>query len=438
LRLCEAEVHIECFLGTVRKLSEYPVGCHSQVFCSDVCCSWHGNDKVNVDDVRKERAELQSLLKKQLVEKARNAQVKVTHRVDKKSLQVSKAMMVRRLMAKKFSEIAGVADSIAVPKPKPQKTVHVRFRLINCLFSDELTNATHTADNVDRAALDAGAVVDNSLFWKLCEERFNNGFPADSIDGPTFADTLHFRHPTIDNHREQVNPASRGIFSSSDLVSLWKEIQKEYERVFTNFKKSGNHNSSFTKEAMKLYKQADVDNDNNSVDSSIRSADLDDVFGVEEGGFCNFTNSIVIIYLRLWLNEKPGLTGFVSRELPAAIQIDSMDAPSSAFSIRRLSSSSLDRLRKSPDILADSINNLAKARKIDDGRKEMHNSITKFHESETVKSSIVTKREEIELVRTQIRVLTECYENCIDLERREKYKKGLSDLEDKLDLLLMS
>jgi hypothetical protein len=125
LRLCEAEVHIECFLGTVRKLSEYPVGCHSQVFCSDVCCSWHGNDKVNVDDVRKERAELQSLLKKQLVEKARNAQVKVTHRVDKKSLQVSKAMMVRRLMAKKFSEIAGVADSIAVPKPKPQKTVHV-------------------------------------------------------------------------------------------------------------------------------------------------------------------------------------------------------------------------------------------------------------------------------------------------------------------------
>ena len=68
----------------------------------------------------------------------------------------------------------------------------------------------------------------------------------------------------------------------------------------------------------------------------------------------------------------------------------------------------------------------------------MHNSIAKFHESETVKSSIVTNREEIELVRTQIRVLTECYENCIDLERREKYKKGLSDLEDKLDLLLMS
>ena len=55
----------------------------------------------------------------------------------------------------------------------------------------------------------------------------------------------------------------------------------------------------------------------------------------------------------------------------------------------------------------------------------MHSSIAKFHETETLKSSIVTKREEIELVRTQIRVLTERYENCIDLERKEKYRKGL-------------
>ena len=55
-----------------------------------------------------------------------------------------------------------------------------------------------------------------------------------------------------------------------------------------------------------------------------------------------------------------------------------------------------------------------------------------------MKLSDATKREEIELVRTQIRVLTERYENCIDLERKEKYRKGLIDLEDKLDLLLMS
>ena len=44
--ICEADLHMECFLGTVRKLNKYPQGCHNEVFCSDVCCRWHGNDKV--------------------------------------------------------------------------------------------------------------------------------------------------------------------------------------------------------------------------------------------------------------------------------------------------------------------------------------------------------------------------------------------------------
>jgi len=59
----------------VRKLKEYPEGCHDQVFCSDVCCVWHGNSDIDVEAVRKERKELQNLLKKQLVELARNAEV---------------------------------------------------------------------------------------------------------------------------------------------------------------------------------------------------------------------------------------------------------------------------------------------------------------------------------------------------------------------------
>jgi hypothetical protein len=46
-------------------------------------------------------------------------------------------------------------------------------------------------------------------------------------------------------------------------------------------------------------------------------------------------------------------------------------------------------------MLAESINNLAKTRKIDDGRKEMHSSITRFHATETKKSVIAAKREEI-------------------------------------------
>jgi hypothetical protein len=75
--------------------------------------------------------ELQLLLKKQLIELARTAQVHVTQRINKKSLQVSKVMMVQRLMAKKMNALIGADAAVAVPTPKPQKTVHVRFRLIN-------------------------------------------------------------------------------------------------------------------------------------------------------------------------------------------------------------------------------------------------------------------------------------------------------------------
>jgi hypothetical protein len=178
-----------------------------------------------------------------------------------------------------------------------------------------------------------------------------------------------------------------------------------------------------------------------SVDSSVNSADIDDVFGVEAGGFCNFTNSVVIIYLPMRLNERPGLTSFVSRELPEGIQIDSMEAPAATVIVRRQSlgtASTESKLRKSPDMLAESINNLAKARKMEDGRREMHFSITKYHKTETRKASIEAKREEIELVRHQLAVLTERYENCTDPERKQRYKKGLDELEDKLDALLMS
>jgi hypothetical protein len=109
------------------------------------------------------------------------------------------------------------------------------------------------ADVVDRAALDTGAVGDDSAFRKLCKERFKKDSPEDSVDGALFTDKLHFKHPTIGAHHELIWPSQYGIFSFYDLYSLWKEIQKEYEKVIQNFKKSCNHNSSFTKEAMKVH-----------------------------------------------------------------------------------------------------------------------------------------------------------------------------------------
>ena len=67
----------------------------------------------------------------------------------------------------------------------------------------------------------------------------------------------------------------------------------------------------------------------------------------------------------------------------------------------------------------------------------MHRSITEFHQSETVKSKITAKVEEINLVRMQIEVMTQRYDGCSDPDRKEKYKKALDDLENKLDTLLM-
>ncbi len=252
---------------------------------------------------------------------------------------------------------------------------------------------------MDRSALDSGAVGDNSAYWKLCEERFNNGFPVNSVDGPTFSNKMHFNHPSIDGHHEQVQPSLHGMFTSSDLRSLWKKIQKEYDKVFTNFKKSGNHNSSFTKSATDVFCREGLEDDE-SVAELMTSADINDVFGVEEGGFRCFTNSIVIIYLRLWLNERPGLTGFVSRHIPDEFQVDTMIAPVARATAKQQDAISSKRaMSRSPtDTLADSINNIAKSRKSDDGKKAMHDSIAIFHLSETKKSEVSTKIEEISLV----------------------------------------
>ena len=71
---------------------------------------------------------------------------------------MSKPMMTRRLVAAKF----GVVEQ-ASSKPAA-KTIHDKFRLLNCLFSDEVGQHAATAENVTRAELDIGAVGRNSAY----------------------------------------------------------------------------------------------------------------------------------------------------------------------------------------------------------------------------------------------------------------------------------
>jgi hypothetical protein len=146
----------------------------------------------------------------------------------------------------------------------------------------------------------------------------------------------------------------------------------------------------------------------------------------------------MIIYLRLWLNEHPGLSRFIRRNLPDILQVDTMTAPAAMSTNRKQSLVAKRVMNQSPpDMLAKSINYFAKARKLDHGKKAMHDSIAQFHINEAKKSEHGAKLEETNLLHTQIAVLTKRMQRCIDEDKKLKYLKGLEGLEEKLDNLLM-
>jgi len=62
----------------------------------------------------------------------------------------------------------------------------------------------------------------------------------------------------------------------------------------------------------------------------------------------------------MWLNERPGLVNFVSRQIPGNIQVDSMATSVSAV---RETKKNNEARRRSPDLLAQAIHELAESRK---------------------------------------------------------------------------
>ena len=193
--------------------------------------------------------------------------------------------------------------------------------------------------------------------------------------------------------------------------------------MMVNFTKSGNHNSNFTKAAMIVLREQGL---LDTTEEDFDEAEEDDVFGVEEGGFCNFTNSILIIYLRLWLNERPGLVSFVSRQIPGPMQVDSMAAAAAPAGSKKS-----EEKRRSPDLLASAIKELAESRKrpADAADSEITASISKM-----LKFS--SKKEEIDLIEVQIQGLKQRMASAVDDARKERYSQGIAALEDKLEALL--
>jgi hypothetical protein len=131
-----------------------------------------------------------------------------------------------------------------------------KFRLINVIFSDELSDlAISSEDSSTCAELDAGLVGHKSQFWRMVESRFNEGFPPESADGMTFGNLLHQLHPLFHQNETKVDPLDHEQFPAEKLLSVWKDLLKEYNTVVVNFTKSGNHDSSFTRATMVALKK---------------------------------------------------------------------------------------------------------------------------------------------------------------------------------------
>jgi len=138
----------------------------------------------------------------------------------------------------------------------PVKTRNCTFRLINVLFSDEMSpKFGQLGGKKDKNVLDTGLAANDEYFWQEVAEKYqetNNAY-----DNLAFVDSVFLG----------VNPSVKLEHSWSKLREIYKGLTKSYGEIFENHKKSGNHDD-----------------------------------------FINFCGSkSEVYYLYLWLKEKPQL-----------------------------------------------------------------------------------------------------------------------------------
>ncbi len=116
------------------------------------------------------------------------------------------------------------------------------FRFTNfallCNFSDDLCDlALKSEETTTHAELDAGLVGHKSVFWKMVECRFDEGFPPDGVDGMTFAELIHHTCPLFHQNDTStiINPSDHGHVLAEKLSSVRKDLKREYDAVMVNF-----------------------------------------------------------------------------------------------------------------------------------------------------------------------------------------------------------
>jgi len=216
-----------------------------------------------------------------------------------------------------FYEESGEKKKEADPKT-PAKTKNCPFRLLNVLFSDEMSpKFEKLGARKDKNLLDSGLAGNDEYFWQEVAEKYQEKNV--EFDELAYEDAVF----------EGIDPSVKLEHSWSKLREIYKAVSKTYSEVFENFKQSGNHDD-----------------------------------------FINFCgNKFDVYYLYLWLQEKPQLENMVVAELPEGLFFDSgKNSQGSEFEVKRRPSptgSELSFARSSggKSSVANSINALVEERK---------------------------------------------------------------------------
>lgn len=447
--MCGISLHTFCLQDAQRSIetANPDVDAAACQLCSITCFRFSKIPELTPEILSNEREQLMKRNKESLKKEARESNVKVNCRVNGSSRDASKETIVARLLEKNIMKLYPGLAALATDAEGEDAITRIgisdKFRLINIIFSEELHEKAMTSEEAaTRAELDAGLVGHKSPFWQLVHLRFNEGFPPDSTDGPTFANLIHHMHPLFHTGDTAINPAHHGTWTAEKLKKVWKDIIAEYDTVIVNFTKSGNHDSSFTRAAMRALVHNDDGSNNDSIGSNntINSDEEADEFGTELGGWCCFTNSLPIVYLRMWLNDRPNMTSFVSRKIPDDCQLDTSDTTnnnrkrkmSAAVAVQ---SKPNNKQKKSPsESIAEAFTSLIQLKqneaKPNDLSEILRGDMQSYMRSQSTK-------ERIDLLEKQISVLQRRIQSCDSEEQRDRYSLGLKSLEAELDNLVM-
>ena len=148
----------------------------------------------------------------------------------------------------------------------------------------------------------------------------------------------------------------------------------------------------------------------------------------------------------MWVNEHPGLTGFISQKNPTEMQFDSLGGGGASTAYKRscssLSITKGNKKKSSLEVMSDAVNNLAWTREVE---FELHEKEVKQHSMMNVMlytsmdSMLKCARtsEEIDLLGKKIIALQKKVDSSNDPVKISKYKAKIQDLEEEHNKVLM-